>query len=335
MIFNLKMLSAAAALVAGSTAYAATVTLTPGAFGVINDPAGSGRSASLMLIQGAGELEFSNGTGVVGGLPVDTVGGLVGALNVAAVVMKPLDGATLTEVDTDIEGDVTRARVKVSATVTSLTADSQTGQFLSVGSKGGAQQIASRIRGVLNGGEMNVSNLRFDLVNKTVIADVAGTPLVYNATTKVWAPGTATSQKDLALWAITSIAGPTQMSVENLMKAEGGDFSGLARDGYQLLAPTAERPYYAIGATNVLGGLRVTDAGFAFFANALGLKAGSTGYNTLAGVNSQPDGWGSITSNMVFTTSIPEPATYALMGLGLVGITLVARRQKSTSVSAA
>jgi hypothetical protein len=182
---------------------------------------------------------------------------------------------------------------------------------------------------------MNVSNLRFDLVNKTVIADVAGTPLVYNATTKGWAPGATTSQKDLALWTITSIAGPTQMSVQNLFTAEDGDFSGLARDGYQLLAPTAERPYYAIGATNVLGGLRVTDAGFAFFANALGLKAGSTGYNTLAGVNSQPDGWGSITSNMVFTTSIPEPATYALMGLGLVGITLVARRQKSTSVSAA
>jgi hypothetical protein len=141
MIFNLKMLSAAAALVAGSTAYAATVTLTPGAFGVINDPAGSGRSASLMLVQGAGELEFSNGTGVVGGLPVDTVGGLVGALNVAAVVMKPLDGATLTEVDTDIMGDVTRGRVKVSATVTSLTADSQTGQFLSVGSKGGLSRL--------------------------------------------------------------------------------------------------------------------------------------------------------------------------------------------------
>jgi hypothetical protein len=45
-------------------------------------------------------------------------------------------------------------------------------------------------------------------------------------------------------------------------------------------------------------------------------------------VNSQPDGWGSISSSIVFTArEIPEPSTYALMGLGLVGISLVARRR--------
>jgi hypothetical protein len=170
------------------------------------------------------------------------------------------------------------------------------------------------------------------VANKTVIADVSGTPLVYNATTKVWSPGVATSQKDLSLWTITDIQGPTVLRPEAVLAALGGDFSKVQADGYKLLntSPTGDPRFdIIISAENTLSGLKVTDAGFAFFANALGLKAGSTGYTTLAGVNSQSDGWGSITSTMMFSPPVPEPSTYALMGLGLAGITLVARRRQA------
>jgi hypothetical protein len=333
MKFEMKSLVIAAALVAAGAANAAIITAKVGTPLVVFDPAGSGRAAELtVLAQSGGALEFSNGTGVPGGVPTDTVGGLVGALNVAAVVLNPIDGAKIDEQMIDIQGDLTRGVVKIGASVTNLVANDQTGQILTVGSLGGAQQVAARISGVLNGGEMNVSNLRFDLANKTVIADVAGTPLVYNATTKVWAPGTQTVQKDLTLWTITDIVGPTVIRPEALLAAGAGDFSKMQADGYKLLstAPSSDPrfPLYTVSATNVLGGLKVTDAGFAFFANALGLKAGSTGYTTLSGVNSQPDGWGSISSSIVFTArEIPEPSTYALMGLGLVGISLVARRR--------
>jgi hypothetical protein len=86
-----------------------------------------------------------------------------------------------------------------------------------------------------------------------------------------------------------------------------------------------------VSTTNLLSGLKVTQAGFDFFINALGIPAGGTAYNTLAAVNNTAEGWGSLKSTINFTARevlpVPEPSTYALMGLGLVGISLVARRR--------
>ena len=330
MKFEMKSLVIAAALAAAGVANAAVITTTPGVKVVVTDPGGSGRKAELSLISGGGALEFSNGTGVLGGVPTAAVGGLVGALNVGKVVLTAVDGATVNESITKVGRSNQRSSVSIAASVNSLSADDQTGQILTVGSMGGAQQDANPIDGVLDGGRMTVRNLRFDLVNKQVIADMYGQPNVFDAN-NVASLGPEVVKKDVALWNITTITGPTAIPPAALLAAGNGDFSKMQSLGYTLLN-TAPSPdggtLYTVGASDILGNLKVTTAGFDFFAQSLGLTQGSTGYTTLNGVNGGVDGWGSVKSNIVFTVrEVPEPGTYALMGLGLVGISLVARRR--------
>jgi Zn-dependent alcohol dehydrogenase len=79
---------------------------------------------------------------------------------------------------------------------------------------------------------------------------------------------------------------------------------------------------YTFSAHNVISGLAVVPAARDLFSKSLGLLA--TGNDALNAVTD----WGSVTSDMTFTVrEVPEPSTYALMGLGLVGISLVARRR--------
>ena len=331
MKFALKSLVLAAAAVASGVASAAVITTTPGVKVVVTDPLGSGRRAELSLISGGGSLEFSNGTGVLGGIPTTAVGGLVGALNVGKVKLTGVDDAVVTETSAKVGRSVQRAAVSISANVNSLSADDQTGQILTVGAVGGAQQDADYLEGVLDGGRVTVRNLKFDLPNKTVFADMSGQALLADGTL-----GTLKTANNIALWNITSITGPTAIPPEALLAAGNGDLSKMEQLGYTVIKtePVAGDPahlLYTVGAVDTLNNLKITKAGFDFFAESFGLAPGSTGYTTLAGVNAQVDGWGSARSNITFTArelaAVPEPSTYALMSLGLVGIGMAARRR--------
>lgn len=324
MKLNFKQLAMAAALAATGASQAAPVTGLIGQNIVISDPAGSGRQTQFTISSGSGALSFSSGSGF-DGLDPNTLGGLIGALNVGKVSVNGVGGATVAEdFITDEFGDNIRIGSTANASVISVTLDNQTGQMLSVGSTGGAVQVGTRISGTLTGGTASVTNLRFDLVNQVIYADLAGTKA---------AVGTAAAvsylMPDTALWTFSSITGPTVIPPSALL---GSDAAGaLEAAGFSVSSDPGGLDF---SATNVISGLKVTTAGFDFFKNSLGLL--STGVNALDAVNDDPQGWGSVTSTLNFRMGVltppppplPEPGTYAMMGMGLLAVGLALRNKR-------
>jgi PEP-CTERM motif len=90
--------------------------------------------------------------------------------------------------------------------------------------------------------------------------------------------------------------------------------------------------------------LMLTPEGFDILRAAWGLEEGSIGYDEVNGINQKNGSWGSFKASMTVVpldalanpdrdiyqiwASIPEPSTYALMGLGLVGVALATRQRR-------
>jgi hypothetical protein len=179
--------------------------------------------------------------------------------------------------------------IGATATIASLSIDGS--NVVGAATTGGLKQTAVA-NGVGTGGSLIVTDLVVDITNKKVFGTIIGGNNV----------GTLTNQY---LWDITGT--PQYDAAENL--------SGYANDAVTGSTTIAGAGTYK----TTFNGLKITTTAFTSFTTALGLN--KTGRSALSAV----DTFGTINSTIV--AAVPEPSTYALMGLGLVGMSLVARRR--------
>lgn len=180
--------------------------------------------------------------------------------------------------------------ISAAAPIQSLTGsfDGTTVSIFGVGTTGGALLTAVADGFTNTGGSLSITNLRVDLTTQHVFATLVGGNGV----------GTINS---FDLWTYSSLSGPTSFA------AVSGTTTSV----------------------NTISGLTISTAAFNTFAQALGLT--TAGKNAMSAITD----YGSITSSISVlatknssTPSVPEPSTYLLMGLGLVGIGAVSKRAK-------
>lgn len=247
--------------------------------------------ASALAATGLAQAQTASATLVAGGPPVSAFGW----------TMKDLQGGgTLTFSESlmgalDVAGIVTTAAGPATVTSDGVTISAAAPVLTMSGEldMGANTFTATNVR-TMGGALMTAAKKNF----ATTTGSLSVTGITVDLTTKAifadltGANGVGTVN-GVHVWNYANIAGPTVFPVE----------------------------VGVVNANNTLTGLTITSTAFDLFGKSLGLTAGGK-----AAMQSIDD-YGTMVAS-INVTVVPEPSTYALMGLGLVGLAFAAKRAR-------
>jgi len=263
----------------------------------------------LQLVSASSQITFGAGRFAIPNSGAPAPGGAVGAFGANQLQVGGADGMTVAESFTTKSGVnyglPFRSSIQTSgaAGLDMVTDGPDAGDFRSLNLTGGFTLTGVYLQNFSTGGELQISRIRLDLAAGHVLADLNGTRAERFDDWGELDPAVNYNSNDTILWTFspsTDVVGPTAL-----------DVSAVSQQNF-------------VAAVKVKN-LAITPAGLQFFVDSLGLAP--LGESFINNVNRDTGKWGSIDVALAFTPAIPEPSTYALMGLVLVGVSLAARRQ--------